>query len=223
MTPAELRSQPYQYVGTVGIVRDEDGVPMSDRQVRDEVMTLFLAGHETTALTLTYAWRFLALHPDVARALHEEVRDVQADALHQLPLLDAVTKETLRLLPPAYVVPRESIAEDKLGAFDIPANTQVLLCVAAMHRDPAVFADPLVFAPKRWLADQKLHRYAYFPFGGGPRMCIGAAFADMELKIVLGLLLARFKPEVLSDAPLDLVPSITQRPRHGVPARVGVF
>jgi cytochrome P450 len=171
-------------------VRDEQGAPMSEAQIRDEVLTLFLAGHETTALNLTFTWRLLAMHPEIAEAVHREamaVPEVSFDTLPNLPLLDQVVKESLRLYPPAYGIPREAVAPDVLGGYTVEPKAQVLIAVGAMHRDPKVFPEPDRFLPSRWTKEfeSSLHRYAYFPFGGGPRMCIGAAFADLETKLVL--------------------------------------
>ena len=205
--------------------RDEDGAPMSDQQVRDEVMTLFVAGHETTALALVFAWRLLAQHPAIARALHDEVcaaGELTLETIAQLPLLDRVLKETLRLYPPVYGIPREAIDDDIITGYGVRRHTRVVLCVGAMHRDPAVFAEPEQFLPERWTKDfeASLHRYAYFPFGGGPRLCIGAAFADIESKIVLAAFIAKFRPEMLPQRPLEVVSSLTQRPRYGLRVRL---
>lgn len=201
--------------------RDEYGAPMSDPQVRDEVMTLFVAGHETTALALVFAWRLLAQHPAIARALHDEVcaaGELSLETLAQLPLLDQVIKETLRLYPPVYGIPREAVGDDVLCGYRVREKTRVVLCVGAMHRDPAVFIDPDAFHPERWTKDfeASLHRYAYFPFGGGPRLCIGAAFADIESKIVLASFIAKFRPHMTPQRPLEVVSSLTQRPRYGL-------
>jgi cytochrome P450 len=206
-------------------MRDEAGNAMSEEQVRDEVMTLFIAGHETTALNLVFAWRLLAQHPSIATALRDEVRAAGAFSLETLgrsPLLDQVIKESLRLYPPVYGIPREALGDDVIGGYSIAAGTRVVLCVQAMHNDPTVFRDPDKFKPERWTTDfqASLHRYSYFPFGGGPRMCIGAAFADLETKVVLGSLIAHYKPTLASDAPMPVVPSLTQRPRYGLPVRL---
>lgn len=206
-------------------MRDERGNRISDEQVRDEVMTLFIAGHETTALTLVFAWRLLAQHPAVATALRDEVRaagTISLETLGQMRLLDQVIKESLRLYPPVYGIPREALGDDVIDGYAISAGTRVVLCVQAMHNDPAVFADPGAFKPERWTPELQasLHRYSYFPFGGGPRMCIGAAFADMEAKLVLASFIATYQPTLVDDAPMEVVPSLTQRPRHGLPVRL---
>jgi cytochrome P450 len=206
-------------------MRDESGAPLSEQQLRDEVMTLFLAGHETTALTLVFSWRLLALHPQHAAALRSEVCAVPRLDLESLPrlvLLDQVIKESLRLFPPAYAIPREAIAADSFDGCPVAAGAQVIVGVAGLHRDPRYFSEPEAFLPQRWTKEfeAQLPRCAYFPFGGGPRMCVGAAFAELEAKLVLGTLIRHFKPSVLSDAPVDVVASLTQRPRHGLPVRL---
>lgn len=206
-------------------VRDDRGAPLSEQQIRDEAMTLFIAGHETTALTLVFAWRLLALHPAVAVALRREVSEVPRVDLESLPrltLLDQVIKESMRLFPPAYCIPREAIGPDALGGYPVPAGAQVIIVVAALQRDPRVFDDPETFLPQRWTPEfeAQLPRCSYFPFGGGPRMCVGAAFAELEVRLVLAALIRRFRPQLVSGAPLDLVASLTQRPRHGMPVRL---
>jgi cytochrome P450 len=206
-------------------MRDESGAPLGERQIRDELTTLFIAGHETTSLTLVFSWRLLALHPEIASALRREVCAVPRVDLESLPgltLLDQVIKESLRLFPPAYSIPREAVAADSLGGCPISPGDQVLIGVVALHRDPRYFAEPETFLPQRWTKEfeAQLPRCAYFPFGGGPRMCVGAAFAELEAKLVLGTLIRRFKPSLLSDAPLELVSSFTQRPRYGLPVRL---
>lgn len=202
-------------------MKDEQGNGMSEQQIRDEVMTLFLAGHETTALNLVFTWRLLALNPDVAKALRDAVpAALDLEGIMKCELLDQVIKESLRLYPPVYGIPREVVVADTLAGYEVQPGSQVLLAVAAMHRDPRHFPEPDRFLPSRWTKEfeQNLHRYAYFPFGGGPRMCIGAAFADIEAKTVLAALIRRFEPRVTSSEEVDVVSSLTQRPRHGLMA-----
>jgi cytochrome P450 len=206
-------------------MRDEHGAPLSQQQIRDEVMTLFIAGHETTALTLVFSWRLLALHPEIAAALRREVctvARVDLESLPRLTLLDQVVKESLRLFPPAYGIPREALGSDTLDGYAVRAGAQVIIGVAALHRDARYFDAPEAFLPQRWTKEfeAQLPRCAYFPFGGGPRMCVGAAFAELEARLVLAALIRLFQPQLVSDAPLDLVASFTQRPRHGLPVRL---
>jgi cytochrome P450 len=203
--------------------RDENGAAMSPKQLRDEVMTLFIAGQETTALALVFSWRLLALHQDVALALRREVEQVpriDLETLPQLTLLDQVIKETLRLHPPAYGIPREALGPDELGGFPIAKGAQVVIALSAMHRDPRYFPDPDAFRPERWTKEFEatLPRCGYLPFGAGPRMCIGAAFADLETKMALATFIRRFRPRLVSDGPIELISSLTQRPRYGLPA-----
>jgi cytochrome P450 len=208
--------------------RDEEGNPMSDQQLRDEAVTLFLAGHETTALALTFALRLLARHPHVAAALRAELdrvlggRAPTADDLPALPYADAVIRESMRLYPPAYAMGRETLQDMEIAGHFAPAGTQLVVSPWVVHRDPRWFPDPKRFAPERWLEGraQGLHRFAYFPFGGGPRVCIGNHFAMLEAVIVLATLASRWAVEPVPGAPLRLLPSVTLRPIGEVPVRL---
>src|SRR5262249_48319102 len=168
---------------------------------RDEAMTLFLAGHETTALTLSWAWWLLARHPGAEDRLAAEVDEVLAGrrpAVADLPRLryaEGVVLESMRLYPPAYVIGREAVREVVVGGSRVPPGTTVLMSQWVVHRDPRHFDKPDAFLPERWgdgLA-QRLPKYAYFPFGGGPRLCVGNAFAMMEAVLVLATLARRFR------------------------------
>ncbi|MEQ1507222.1 MAG: cytochrome P450 [Myxococcota bacterium] len=202
--------------------RDEDGTGMDDVQVRDEAMTLFLAGHETTALALSYAVWQLAAHPELqdrARAEAEALgREPTAQDLGALPFVGAVVKETLRLYPPAWAFGREPTAPVTVGGATIPAGTHVIALPWVIHRDPRWWREPAAFRPDRWLGDELRDqpRLAYVPFGAGPRVCIGNHFATMEIVLVLATWLRhrRFRP-VIGFAP-TLVPAVTLRPRDGV-------
>ncbi|MBO0912452.1 MAG: cytochrome P450, partial [Acidobacteria bacterium] len=162
--------------------RDEDGSRMSDRQLRDEVLTFLVAGHETTALALTWTWYLLGEHPEVESRLHEELDRVLAGRspdfadLARLPYTECVIKESMRLYPPAWSLARTVISDFKLRGYTIPAGANVVMSQWIMHRHPAYFRDPERFDPERWLGEtaKKLSRFVYFPFGGGPRQCIGA-------------------------------------------------
>jgi cytochrome P450 len=208
--------------------RDENGEPMSDVQLRDEAVTMLLAGHETTALTLTYAAFLLACHPVAGARLREEIdrklagRSPTMTDLPALPFLDAVVKETLRLYPPAYVIGREVVKPFEVGGYLVPAGHQVLMSPYVMQRDPRYFDEPLSFKSERWLepAASALPRFAYFPFGGGPRVCIGNHFATMEVALVLCTLLQRVELEALPGFELRTKPIVTMRPDGGVPMRV---
>ena len=204
--------------------RDDDGAGMSDRQLRDEVMTLFLAGHETTANALSWTWLLLSRHPEVEAALLAELRAVlggRAPALADLPRLrytDATLREAMRLYPPVWLVSRQPLAEVELGGYRLPAGADLWMSPWVVQRDPRFFPDPKRFDPARWLGDQAPAppRFAYFPFGSGPRKCIGAAFAEMEMALVLATIAQRFGARI--DGPVAIEAATTIRPRHGLPA-----
>ena len=204
--------------------RDEDGSRMSDKQLRDEVMTFLLAGHETTALTLSWTWHLLAQHPEVEEQLHAELERLLAGRvpeLSDLPKLnytERVIKESMRLYPPAWSLARTVVKEFELRGYRIPAGANVVMSPWIMHHHSAYFPDPWRFDPDRWLRDdaQKLPRFAYFPFGGGPRQCIGNAFAMMEATLLLATIAQRFTLRAVSSEPIIPVPSFTLRPKSGI-------
>jgi cytochrome P450 len=208
--------------------RDEDGAAMSDEQLRDEAVTMLLAGHETTALTLSYAIYLLSEHPAAAARVRSELDQVLGGRpaaladLPKLPFTDAVMRETLRLYPPAYAIGREVLRPFEIGGYRLPAGGQIVMSPYAMHRDRRFFEAPERFAPERWLtpSDPPLPRFAYFPFGGGPRVCIGNHFAMMEIVLVLASLLSQVELTVAPGFELELAPYVTLRPRHGVPVNV---
>ncbi len=201
------------------------GGGMTDEQLRDEAMTLFMAGHETTANTL--AWIFLALsrHPEAEAKLHAELDAVLGDRsptvadLPNLKYTDQVVTETLRVYPTVWLLGREAIEPTEVAGYQIPVGTTVYMSQWVIQRDPRFFDDPLTFRPERWddnLA-KKIHRYAYFPFGGGPRICIGNGFATMEAVLLLATIARRFRPRVASDASITLLPTMTLRASGGIP------
>jgi cytochrome P450 len=204
--------------------RDDDGRPMSDRQLRDEVMGLFLAGHETTAHTLGFACHLLGRHPDQEATLLAELDQSLGDGpptvedLPRLRFTEQVVKEALRLYPAVYSMLREARHDDELGGYRVPAGTTVILPQWVIHRDGRFYPEPEDFAPDRWTQqfERDLPRCAYFPFGAGPRICIGNGFALMELRLILPTILRRWHLEPASAAPLELMASITTRPRHGI-------
>jgi cytochrome P450 len=205
--------------------RDEEGSRMTDRQVRDEAMTLFLAGHETTALALSWAWYLLALHPAADARLAAEVRSVVGDRdptvddCARLKYAEMVALETMRLYPPAYVIGREALVDCAIAGYRIPRGTTVLMSQWVVQRDPQYFADPDQFRPERWGEDaiRSLPKFAYFPFGGGPRLCIGNTFAMMELVLVLAVLAQRFHFQLQPGAIVTPQPTFTLRPLPGIP------
>jgi cytochrome P450 len=208
--------------------RGEDGAPMSDLQLRDEVVTMLLAGHETTALALTYAVYLLSTHPAVAARLRAEVDAAFAStpidpmALCALPYLNAVARETMRLYPPAYVIGREVVEPFELDGYRLEKGAQVLISQYTIQHDPRFFPQPKRFQPQRWLdgAQDALPRFAYFPFGGGPRVCIGNHFALMEIAIVLATFVRKLAVQLPGDYELETTPLVTLRVSGGLPARV---
>jgi cytochrome P450 len=204
--------------------RDEDGSRMSDKQLRDEVLTFLIAGHETTALTLTWTWHLLAQYPDVENKLRQELdrvlcgRAPEFSDLRALTYTERVIKESMRLYPPAWSLARTVISDFELRGYRIPAGANVVMSQWIMHRNPTYFSDPEKFDPDRWSSEkaQKLPRFAYFPFGGGPRQCIGASFAMMEAALLLATIAQNFQLDSVPGHPVVLVPSFTLRPKHGM-------
>lgn len=206
--------------------RDDDGTAMTDRQLRDEAMTLYLAGHETTALTLSWSWVLLARHPAVEEKLVAEWREVLAgrsptpDDLPHLPYTEAVITEAMRVYPPVYLIGREATTDLELGGYTVRKGTTIFMCQWVSHRDPRYFPEPEAFRPERWLDGlaKRLPKYAYFPFGGGPRVCIGNTFALMEAAILLAAIGQKFRFTLDPDPPIEFDPQITLLPLNGIPA-----
>jgi cytochrome P450 len=206
--------------------RDEDRTGMTDKQLRDEAMTLFLAGHETTALALSWAWGLLGSHPEAEARLHAEVDAVLAGrppAVEDLPRLrftEAVVLEAMRLYPPAYVVGREAAEECTVAGYRVPRRMTLLMSQWVVHRDGRFFEAPEKFRPERWLDGlaERLPKYAYFPFGGGPRVCIGNTFAMMETVLVLATMAQELHFRLAPGHVLETWPTFTLRPKDGVPA-----
>jgi cytochrome P450 len=201
--------------------RDEegDGGAMTDLQLRDEALTLFLAGHETTANALAWSWHLLALNPAAEARLHAEVDALgeappRADDLARLPFTRAVLAESMRLYPPAWAIGRQPLEAFEAGGYRVRAGTVVLMSPWVTHRDPRWFPDPERFDPDRWTPENeaKLPRYAYFPFGGGPRKCIGEGFAWTEGILVLATLARRWRLRHAPGAEVGRQPLITLRP-----------
>jgi cytochrome P450 len=207
--------------------RDDEGRPMPERQVRDELITLFLAGHETTAISLSWTLFLLAKNPAAHERLCEEIaaatngRLPAAADLPRLPFAEAVFKESLRLYPPAYVIGREAVADCVVGGYDVPARATVYFAPWVLHRDARWFDAPLSFRPQRWLdgSASRLPKYGYIPFGGGPRVCIGERFAMMEGVLLLATILRSVRLEMAGPDPTPF-PSITLRPDGGPIMRV---
>jgi cytochrome P450 len=205
-------------------VRDDDGQPMTDQQLRDEAITIMLAGHETTALALSWTLTLLSAHPDVDAALQRELDEVLAGRAPsvadypRLRLTEMIVMEGMRLYPPAYALGREAVHPCEIGGYPIPAGATLFMSPWVMHRDPRYFDHPLEFRPQRWAdgAASRLPRFAYFPFGGGPRVCIGNRFAMMEAVLLLACIARRFRLELDPSCRLVPFPSITLRAAHGV-------
>jgi cytochrome P450 len=203
----------------------DDGTRMSDQQLRDEVMTLLLAGHETTANLLTWAWYLLAQHPAAAAQLHDELRTVLGDRaptsadLSQLVYTERVVLETMRLLPPAYTIGRAAKEDCQIGQFQVPRDTTLFLSQWVVHHDERWYPDPQRFEPNRWTDELRSARpkYAYFPFGGGPRGCIGNTFAMMEATLLIAEIARRWRLNLATSAPIQPVPAVTLRPAGGMP------
>jgi len=208
--------------------RDDEGRGFDDVELRDEAITMFVAGHETTALNLTYTWLLLAAHPDIQQRIHAELEMVLGDSaptpesMGELRLLTAAVKESLRLFPPAWAFGREAQVDIELGGKTIPAGYQIVISPWVIHRDQRWFDHPERFDPDRWLDGRtdELPRMAFLPFGGGPRVCVGNHFAMMEAVLVLAVLLREVRLMPLGPVPPPLLPTVTLRPAGPVPVRL---
>jgi cytochrome P450 len=203
----------------------EDDVGMSDEQVRDEALTLFLAGHETTSIALTWSWWLVARNPDAEARLHDEVDalggEPTTDDLPRLAYTRAVLDESIRLRPPAWAIGRNAIADHRAGDFTIPSGSVVVVSPWLLHHDERWWPDAPAFRPERWLSERpEGSRFAYVPFGGGPRRCIGEPFALMEGTLVLATIARRWRLRTVSDGWPALQPVVTLRPRGGLRMRV---
>lgn len=203
--------------------QDDDGSQMSDSQLRDEVMTLFLAGHETTALALSWSWYLLATHPDVEQKFHAELDEVlggRSPDVADMPRLsytEMIAKEAMRLYPPAYAVGREAVEETEIGGYRVPKGTQLFAFQWVTQRDPRYFDEPEAFKPERWAgAGEQIQKYSYFPFGGGPRQCIGNYFAMMEIVLLLATIGQRFRFSLDPEHRVEVLPVLSLRPKNGI-------
>jgi cytochrome P450 len=209
--------------------RDEDGSGgMTDKQARDESFTLFVAGHETTANALTWTWWLLSQNPVAREKLHCELDTVlagktpTAQDLARLPYLDQVIKESMRIRPPVWITSREPIEDVEIGGHWVKKGSFVGVSPWTMHHDPRFYDAPHEFRPERWTPafEKQLPKFAYFPFGGGPRVCIGNQFALMEAKLVLATVAQRWTLDYAGAGDPGLSPLITLRPLHGMPMRI---
>jgi len=210
--------------------RDENGAGMSDLQLRDEVMTLLLAGHETTANTLAWTLYLLAQNPERQSCLEAEVRTVlnarapEAAALDRLPYTQMVLMEAQRLYPPAWAIGRKALRDFEVSGYRLRAGTNVIVSQWVLHRDPQLYPDPERFDPERWREEvagrRSLPKFTYLPFGAGPRVCVGASLALTESALVLATLVQRFRFSLASAEPVKAFPSVTLRPKQGLRLRV---
>lgn len=206
---------------------EESGTGMTDQQLLDEVLTLLLAGHETVGASLAWAWGLLGEHQDVQDGVFAEIQHTlqggtpTLEDLPNLPLTRATYDETLRLYPPAWGQPRQAIDEDEIGGYTIPKGAFIVLSQWITHRHEAYWSDPHAFQPQRFLhPDPQRPKFAYFPFGGGPRICIGNTFALMEAPLVMATILQRFRVHRTTTEEIVPDPTFTLRPKFGVPVRL---
>ncbi len=204
--------------------RDDDGTSMTDKQLRDEAITFLLAGHETTALSLSWAWYLLSQNPEAEQKLHQELQQVlggrapEAADMPQLTYTEKVIKEAMRLYPPGWAVARTALKDCQVGGYRLRRDDNVVISQWVMHRDARFFTNPEKFDPDRWSPDRTatVPKYAYFPFGAGPRGCVGQSFAMMEAILLLATIAQRFTFQLLPDHPVVPMPSVTLRPKHGI-------
>jgi cytochrome P450 len=214
-------------LGLLMAARDEDGSALSDREIRDEVATFMLAGHETTAVALSWALALLSTHPQDRERLEEEVDEVLAGRVPgpadvgRLPWTNALISEVMRLYPPAWTIERDAIADDEIGGVRIPAGAIVAVPPYLVHRHPETWDNPEGFDPRRFLAKPAVprHRLAYLPFGAGRRGCVGAGFAQLEAVIVLAMIVQRYRLDLIGEMPRPHE-AVTLRPGGPMPMRV---
>lgn len=224
---ADHRSGRKPAAGFLGLLmegRDETGQALTGSQLRDEICNMLLAGYETSALSMSWGFHLLGQHRDIQDRLAAEVREVCGDRpvshedIPALKQIEYAVIEIMRVLPPGWAIGREAIADTRIGDYEVKKGTTVILSPWVTHRDPRYFDEPLAFRPERWAGDfrRQLPRFAYFPFGGGPRICIGNRFAMMEAMLLLATIVRKFDVERLMDRPVKLLPSITLRPQGGI-------
>lgn len=201
-----------------------DGGSMTNTQLRDEAMTLFVAGHETTANALTWTWYLISQHPDVERKLHRELETVLAGRLPgaedvaRLTYTEMVFAESMRLYPPAWTLGRRAVTDYQISDYIIPANSIILMSPWVTHHDGRYFPEPFNFDPERWTTNARESRpkFSYYPFGGGPRVCIGEQFAWMEGVLLIATIAQQWKMRLAPGHPVDTKPMVTLRPRYGM-------
>jgi cytochrome P450 len=220
---------PLDLLSMLMAAQDADtGARMTDSELLGEVMTLLIAGHETVSVTLSWAFHLLGQHPEVLHRLQAEIETVlnghppTADDYQRLAYTRMVIEETLRLYPPVWVLSRETLKHDEIQGYSIPPKSFVIVATYFTHRHPEFWTEPEQFNPERFTESEasKRHKFAYYPFGGGPRICIGNQFALMEATLILATLLQRFRLEPSSTQPVEIDPTFTLRPRNGLPMRL---
>jgi cytochrome P450 len=211
------------------LLRARDAGVVTDRQVRDEVVTLIVAGHETVAATLTWTWSLLSGDAAATRRVRAEAGGLPAGrlelaALDDLPYTRAVVDECLRLYPPAWLISRRALAPDVLSGYQIPQGTVVIMSPTLVHRDPGLWPDPDTFDPGRFVGSRRdeVDRRGYLPFGAGPRLCIGRDFALLEAVVLIARLVGRFDVQPVDPGPVRVHRGVTGRPEGGLPSRVRV-
>ena len=203
---------------------EDDGGVMTDQQVRDEAMTIFLAGHETTANALTWLWYLLSGAPDVEAHVHAEIDRVLQGRLPSLadvpslPYIERVVTESMRLYPPAWIIGRRALTDYAVGGYIVPARSIIIVSPYVLQRDARYYAEPERFAPGRWTPEFRagLPKFAYFPFGGGPRQCIGESFAWMELVLLVATIAQQWRLRLVPGHPVVPQPLVTLRTKHGM-------
>ncbi len=206
-------------------VQDEDtGEKMSDKQLRDEIMTIFLAGHETTANALTWGIYLLSQHPGVLSKFYEEIDSVLGkrtpsfDDLKNLPYLNQIIHEVLRLYPPAWILGRTALADDEIAGVKVSKGNNMIISPYQIHRSKKYWENPDDFVPERFTPEKMkdLHKFVYFPFGGGPRFCIGNNFALIEMQLIFAMIGQRFRFQLEPGFKVEADPLITLRPKYGM-------
>jgi cytochrome P450 len=208
--------------------RDEPDARLAARRIRDELITILLAGHETTASTLSWTWYLMDQHPQVAERVRAEAvtvlgdRDPQYEDLHRLPYITMVIQEAMRLYPPVWILPRRAVGADTIGGYHVPAGADVLICPYTLHRHPDFWSEPERFDPDRFAADQvrARHRYAYIPFGAGPRFCVGNNLGMMEAVLVTAIVASEFQLTLAPGHHVVAEPMLSLRAKGGLPMTV---
>ncbi len=213
-------------VATLARARGDDGFALDDVALRSELLTLVLAGHETTSIALTWTWYLLALHPSAERRFHAELdavardRDVRVEDVARLPYTAAVFTEAMRMYPPVPAFARRPIEDIELGGYAIPAGTSLYISTALSAREPQAFPGPAIFRPERWLDGEKIPKFAAFPFGGGSKRCIGEPFAELEGILALATIGRRFAFRPTEAEPVEAATGASQRPERTIEVRV---